>query len=56
MSNYKQETTIGRMLTLDAMRGGAALAVVTNHAIAIIRRCSKAKGISSDWKNGGHKQ
>src|ERR1051325_7437878 len=28
-----RETSIGRMLTLDAMRGGAALAVVTYHAL-----------------------
>jgi peptidoglycan/LPS O-acetylase OafA/YrhL len=35
MSNYRQETTIGRMLTLDAMRGGAALMVVTYHALGV---------------------
>jgi len=29
----RQEPTLGRMLTLDAMRGGAALAVVTYHAL-----------------------
>jgi peptidoglycan/LPS O-acetylase OafA/YrhL len=33
MSAAARETTIGRMLTLDAMRGGAALAVVTYHAL-----------------------
>jgi peptidoglycan/LPS O-acetylase OafA/YrhL len=33
--NYGQETRIGRMLTLDAMRGGAALAVVTYHALGV---------------------
>jgi peptidoglycan/LPS O-acetylase OafA/YrhL len=31
--NTPRETSIGRMLTLDAMRGGAALAVVTYHAL-----------------------
>jgi peptidoglycan/LPS O-acetylase OafA/YrhL len=35
MSNSQQQTTIGRMLTLDAMRGGAALAVVTYHALGV---------------------
>ena len=35
MSNHRQQTTIGRMLTLDAMRGGAALAVVTYHALGV---------------------
>jgi peptidoglycan/LPS O-acetylase OafA/YrhL len=34
MKSY-QESTIGRMLTLDAMRGGAALAVVTYHALGV---------------------
>lgn len=38
MSSYPQETTIGRMLTLDAMRGGAALAVVTYHALGVAPR------------------
>lgn len=33
MDIARRETTIGRMLTLDAMRGGAALAVVTYHAL-----------------------
>src|SRR5689334_11043324 len=33
MNTAPRETTIGRMLTLDAMRGGAALAVVTYHAL-----------------------
>ena len=28
----------------------------SRHEIVIARRCSKAKGISSDWKNGGHDQ
>lgn len=35
MGSYNQETTIGRMLSLDAMRGGAALAVVTYHALGV---------------------
>jgi len=35
MSSYQKPTTIGRMLTLDAMRGGAALAVVTYHALGV---------------------
>lgn len=35
MGRYQQETTLGRMLTLDAMRGGAALAVVTYHALGV---------------------
>ena len=33
-----RETPIGRMLTLDAMRGGAALAVVTYHALGVAPR------------------
>jgi peptidoglycan/LPS O-acetylase OafA/YrhL len=35
MSSYREAPTIGRMLTLDAMRGGAALAVVTYHALGV---------------------
>lgn len=35
MSSYQQPKTVGRMLTLDAMRGGAALAVVTYHALGV---------------------
>lgn len=35
MSSYQKPKTIGRMLTLDAMRGGAALAVVTYHALGV---------------------
>src|ERR1044072_1165836 len=35
MSNYREAPTVGRMLTLDAMRGGAALAVVTYHALGV---------------------
>ena len=31
----KEQSTLGRMLTLDAMRGGAALAVVTYHALGV---------------------
>src|SRR5690348_6663590 len=33
VNSSPRETSIGRMLTLDAMRGGAALAVVTYHAL-----------------------
>ena len=33
-----RDTSIGRMLTLDAMRGGAALAVVTYHALGVAPR------------------
>ena len=35
MNTAKSDKYIGRMLTLDAMRGGAALAVVTYHALGI---------------------
>jgi len=35
VANYREQTTLGRMLTLDAMRGGAALAVVTYHALGV---------------------
>jgi len=38
MSSFPKEKTIGRMLTLDAMRGGAALAVVTYHALGVAPR------------------
>ena len=38
MSSNQPETTLGRMLTLDAMRGGAALAVVTYHALGVAPR------------------
>ena len=39
MSSFPQaKTTVGRMLTLDAMRGGAALAVVTYHALGVAPR------------------
>ncbi len=33
METYRVQTTLGRMLSLDALRGGAALAVVTYHAL-----------------------
>src|SRR5262245_9998302 len=33
--NSNRETTSSRMLTLDAMRGGASLAVVTYHALGV---------------------
>jgi peptidoglycan/LPS O-acetylase OafA/YrhL len=45
MSSYQQPTTIGRMLTLDAMRGGAALAVVTYHALGVARQTA-----TSGWE------
>jgi peptidoglycan/LPS O-acetylase OafA/YrhL len=35
VANYREQTGLGRMLTLDAMRGGAALAVVTYHALGV---------------------
>src|SRR6476661_4767515 len=38
MSSYQQPKTVGRMLTLDAMRGGAALAVVTYHALGVAKQ------------------
>jgi len=38
MSSYQKDKSIGRMLTLDAMRGGAALAVVTYHALGVAPR------------------
>ena len=37
MTSYREQN-IGRMLTLDAMRGGAALAVVTYHALGVAPR------------------
>ena len=38
MTLFQPEKTVGRMLTLDAMRGGAALAVVTYHALGVAPR------------------
>src|SRR4029078_5674240 len=38
MRSYQEGRPIGRMLTLDAMRGGAALAVVTYHALGVAPR------------------
>ncbi|HJY30023.1 MAG TPA: acyltransferase [Pyrinomonadaceae bacterium] len=38
MNSLGKERPIGRMLTLDAMRGGAALAVVTYHALGVAPR------------------
>jgi peptidoglycan/LPS O-acetylase OafA/YrhL len=35
MNNFREQPTVGRMLTLDAMRGVAALAVVTYHALGV---------------------
>jgi peptidoglycan/LPS O-acetylase OafA/YrhL len=35
MESKREETKLGRMLTLDAMRGGAALVVVTYHALGV---------------------
>src|SRR4029078_684563 len=41
MRSYQEERPIGRMLTLDAMRGGAALAVVTYHALGVAPRTAQ---------------
>ncbi len=38
MNSLGKKRPIGRMLTLDAMRGGAALAVVTYHALGVAPR------------------
>jgi peptidoglycan/LPS O-acetylase OafA/YrhL len=35
MDSFREQSTPSRMLTLDAMRGGAALAVVTYHALGV---------------------
>ena len=35
MDSYREQTTLNRVLSLDAMRGGAALAVVTYHALGV---------------------
>jgi peptidoglycan/LPS O-acetylase OafA/YrhL len=35
MGTYRQQKSLSRMLTLDAMRGGAAVAVVTYHALGV---------------------
>jgi peptidoglycan/LPS O-acetylase OafA/YrhL len=35
MERYQERLSVGRMLTLDAMRGGAALLVVTYHALGL---------------------
>jgi len=45
MNSPSRQTTIGRMLTLDAMRGGAALAVVTYHALGVAARTA-----TSGWE------
>ena len=45
MESYREKTGIGRMLTLDAMRGGAALAVVTYHALGVAPQTA-----SSGWE------
>jgi peptidoglycan/LPS O-acetylase OafA/YrhL len=42
MNSYGKERPIGRMLTLDAMRGGAALAVVTYHALGVAPRTAQS--------------
>src|SRR6185503_20553603 len=46
MSSFPQQRTVGRMLTLDAMRGGAALAVVTYHALGVARQTA-----TSGWES-----
>src|ERR1044072_7271344 len=33
--SYQQPRAVGRMLTLEELRGGAALAVVTDHALGV---------------------
>src|SRR5215216_2422144 len=35
MDRFREQTTLTRVLSLDAMRGGAALAVVTYHALGV---------------------
>ena len=35
LTGYKEQTAFGRMLTLDAMRGVAAIVVVTYHALGV---------------------
>ena len=35
MGSYREQKSVSRMLTLDAMRGGAALAVVMYHALGV---------------------
>ena len=35
MDSYREQSTLSRVLTLDAMRGGAALLVVTYHALGV---------------------
>lgn len=46
----------GEKETLRSARGTGTIKMPysSRHEIVIARRCSKAKGISSDWKNGGH--
>jgi hypothetical protein len=45
----------GEKETLRSARGSGTIKMPysSRRAIVIARRCSKAKGISSDWKNGG---
>ena len=42
MDNYREQTTLSRVLTLDAMRGGAALLVVMYHALGVAPRTAPA--------------
>ncbi|HEX3248362.1 MAG TPA: acyltransferase [Pyrinomonadaceae bacterium] len=42
MNSYEGKTPVGRMLTLDAMRGAAALAVVTYHALGVGPRTAQS--------------
>jgi hypothetical protein len=46
----------GENETLRSARGTGTIKMPysSRRAIVIARRCSKAKGNSSDWKNGGH--
>ena len=38
MESFREQTTLSRVLTLDAMRGGAALLVVAYHALGVAPR------------------
>ena len=45
MDRYREASTLSRVLSLDAMRGGAALAVVTYHALGVAPRTA-----TSGWE------
>lgn len=42
MEHYREQSTLSRVLTLDAMRGGAALLVVMYHALGVAPRTAPA--------------